>query len=92
MTAKWIFKVSEVECVRAEEYGLPYDAMATFKIVDGELHVVRAFSKVAFTAADYAELEAKIKEMGFTHYTMSRRSGNRGDGKPQLKNVVRRVR
>tara|TARA_R110000772_G_scaffold115199_1_gene220012 strand:+ start:111 stop:371 length:261 start_codon:yes stop_codon:yes gene_type:complete len=72
MSSKWLFKVSEVECIRADSYGEPYDAMLTIKVVNGECHVVRLLAKVDPTRDDYREIEGKIKSMGFSQYTISR--------------------
>lgn len=72
MTAKWIFNVSEVECIRTEKYGDPYDAIATIKVVNGVCHVVRLLSVTKFSREDHRQIEGKVKELGFSEYTMSR--------------------
>lgn len=72
MTAKWIFNVSEVECIRTEKYGDPYDTTLTIKIVNGVCHVVRVLSKGKVDRDDYREIEGEITELGFDRYTISR--------------------
>ena len=72
MSSKWLFRVSEVECIRTDSYGEPYDAMLTIKVVNGECHVVRVLSKGEVDRDDYREIESKIKSMGFSQYTISR--------------------
>jgi hypothetical protein len=64
----WLFEIKEVRAIKADEYGKPYSATATLRIVNSVAYVENLLSKKPFTKADLEELERYMLSIGFTEY------------------------
>jgi len=62
---EWCWEVTEVVMRKTDEYGTPYTAVCTLKVVDKEVHVVGLLSKETLTRKDLGSLNAVVKLLGY---------------------------
>lgn len=86
-TGKWLFEMKELRGMKVEEYGKPYSALTTIRIIDGELRVDGLISKQKLEKTDREELEKLVTTLGFSAYTYSNFNE---DGKQEIiKKVIK---
>lgn len=86
---KWLFEVKEVRAIRAEEYGKPYDAQLTIKIVNGEVHVENLMIKdeKSIKLTDWKAVDEEVLSHGHREYSFDRYDCN--GNKRKVKRVIK---
>ena len=69
---KWQFEVKEVRAIRTDNYGDPFTATLTLKIVNGDVYIENLLTTTAITSQDFKEVENFILALGFDSYYFCR--------------------